>query len=55
MGMDACVRRNHVVAESGASPSRMFFRFDADSDEAGRAFRFQAGHRSDAKPAGIPI
>jgi 6-phosphogluconate dehydrogenase len=27
----------------------------ADSDEAGRAFRFQAGHRSDAKPAGIPI
>ena len=24
---------------------------DADSDEAGRVFRFQAGHRSDLKPA----
>ena len=27
----------------------------AYSDEAGRVFRFQAGHRSDVKPAGIPI
>jgi hypothetical protein len=28
---------------------------DAYSDEAGRGFRFQAGHCSDVKPATIPI
>jgi len=26
----------------------------ADSDEAGRGFRFEAGHDSDLKPATIP-
>jgi hypothetical protein len=28
---------------------------DAYSDEAGRGFRFEAGRRSEAKPATIPI
>jgi hypothetical protein len=28
---------------------------DADSDEAGRGFRFEAGHDSDLKPATVPI
>jgi hypothetical protein len=28
---------------------------DADSDEAGRGFRFEAGHDSDLKPAAVPI
>jgi len=27
----------------------------ADSDEAGRGFRFEAGHDSDLKPATVPI
>ena len=27
----------------------------ACSDEAGRVFRFQAGHQSDVKPATVPI
>jgi hypothetical protein len=27
----------------------------ADSDEAGRGFRFEAGHGSDLKPATVPI
>ena len=27
----------------------------AYSDEAGRVFRFQAGHQSDVKPATVPI
>jgi hypothetical protein len=27
----------------------------AHSDEAGRGFRFEAGHDSDLKPAAIPI
>jgi hypothetical protein len=27
----------------------------ADSDEAGRSFRSEAGHDSDLKPAAIPI
>jgi hypothetical protein len=27
----------------------------AHSDEAGRSFRFEAGHNSDLKPAAIPI
>jgi hypothetical protein len=27
----------------------------ADSDEAGRGFRFEAGHDSDLKPAAVPI
>jgi hypothetical protein len=26
-----------------------------DSDEAGRGFRFEAGHDSDLKPAAVPI
>jgi hypothetical protein len=42
------------VQPSIAEPATLR-RQSADSDEAGRAFRFQAGHRSDAKPAGIPI
>jgi hypothetical protein len=27
----------------------------AHSDEAGRGFRFEAGHDSDLKPAAVPI
>ncbi len=27
----------------------------ADSDEAGRLYRFEGGHRSDLKPAMVPI
>ena len=44
--------------EVGAGPhKRVVLLLDnaAYSDEAGRVFRFQAGHQSDVKPATVPI
>ena len=38
------------IGGKGEEPARVAY-----SDEAGRGFRFEAGRRSEAKPATIPI
>jgi hypothetical protein len=42
-------------AELDADNNAAAFITGADSDEAGRGFRFEAGHDSDLKPATVPI
>lgn len=47
-----------VLLESGAGAEDLgqdVLALGADSDEAGRGFRFEAGHDSDLKPATVPI
>jgi len=53
--LQQAMRAQKRGAANSHSTRNTFPRVDAYSDEAGRVFRFQAGHRSDVKPAGIPI
>jgi putative DNA primase/helicase len=45
----------HFVAPVSGQTVIATLEDDADSDEAGRGFRFEAGHDSDLKPATVPI
>lgn len=44
-----------LVAPHGNGKTDALREVAADSDEAGRGFRFEAGHDSDLKPATVPI
>jgi hypothetical protein len=44
-----------TICSFDSLPSDGRRRLSADSDEAGRSFQSEAGHRSDPIPAAIPI